>query len=298
MLILVNGNANAGRGAARWERVGRELRARGVRFEARATSSADEAASMLDGHDVVVAAGGDGTVNGVLNAMIARGSTAALGAIGLGSSNDFHKPFGETIAGVPVRIDSGRARPVDVGRATIVDTLGRTRTRWFCLNASVGLVAEGNAFFNTADPALVWLKRRSVDAAILYAALVNLVRFRPVRAAVRLDHAPARLRPFASLGILKKVHFAGGMRYDTPVQPDDGLFDVNLWGRTERASLVRTLANLLQGRFLGLPGARTWRARHVRIEPERPVHLELDGEVMKIACAELEVVPKALRVCG
>jgi len=298
MLILVNTSSNGGRGAERWTRVERALRDRGTAFTAYATRTAEDAARLVaeSTDDVVVAAGGDGTVNGVLNAILRMRPTAALGAIGLGSSNDFHKPFDAAIEDVPVRL--GPPRAVDVGRATFVTADGTERTRHFCLNASVGLVADGNAFFNTDDAALLWLKRRNVDAAIAYTAVVNLIRFRPVHARVSLDGAPARTARFASLGILKRVHFAGGMRYDTPVTADDGHFDVAMWERTERPSLVRTLASLSRGRFRGLPGAKTWRARTVRIEPERPVHLELDGEVTKVLRAELTVIPKAIRVCS
>jgi diacylglycerol kinase family enzyme len=295
MLILVNKSSNGGRAAERWARV--EPGLRGLAFETHVTATAAAAERLIaqTKHDVIVAAGGDGTVNSVLNAVMRLRPQATLGAIGLGSSNDFHKPFDEMVSGVPVRI--GAARLVDVGRATIVCD-GVEQVRYFCLNASVGLVADGNAFFNTDDPTLLWLKRRNVDAAIAYTAFVNLLRFRPVRARLRLDGAPARTARFASLGVLKKVHFAGGMRYDTPVTADDGLFDVNLWERTQRVSVVRTLASLSRGRFRGLPGARCWRARSVRIEPERPVHLELDGEVTKVTSAELVVVPKALKVCS
>ncbi|MBI2932130.1 MAG: hypothetical protein HYY16_10810 [Planctomycetes bacterium] len=300
MIILVNRNANGGRAKERWTRVEAELRARRLRFDVRYTSSLQDVPGLIEDHDVVVAAGGDGTVHGVLNALMRRHPTAVLGAIGLGSSNDFHKPFSPEcmIAEAPVRMDPARHSTVDVGKAVLTDPVGRRHIRYFCLNASVGLVAESNAFFNGDDRMLLWLKRRNVEAAILYAALVNLARFRPVRAALRLDEGPERVMSFAALGILKKVHFAGGLRYDTPVRPDDGLFDVNLCARTARSALARTLVNLYRGRFRGLPGAHCWRARRIRILPERPLHLEMDGEVSTIAAAELLVVPRALKICG
>lgn len=303
MLILVNLGANGGKGAARWAAVEAELRARGVAFEARETESAADARRILaeTKDPVVVAAGGDGTVNGTLNAILKLGRTdLTLGAIGLGSSNDFHKPFAEerTVAGVPVRIRSDRAEVVDVGRAVLHAPEGGTQVRHFVLNASLGFVAEGNAFFNTDDPTLLWFKRRNVEAAILYTAFRNLVTFRHIEAVIRLDDGPEMRAPLASLGILKKVHFAGGMKYDTPVAADDGMFDVNVWGRMNRADILRTMVSLYRGRFRGLPRTNVWRARRVTVVPEKPVHFETDGETTRIARAELEVLPKALRVCG
>ncbi len=298
MLILVNLGANGGKGAERWARVERELPAP---FEAVPTRDAAEAKRLLarTRHDVVVAAGGDGTVNGVLNALVELGRRdVALGAIGLGSSNDFHKPFvpERTIAGVPVRF--GPARLADIGRATLVRPDGSSIVRHFVLNASLGFVAEGNAFFNTDDPTLLWFKRRNVEAAILYTAFRNLRMFRPIETWIALDQEPAVRVPLANLGVLKKVHFAGGMKYDTPVVADDGMFDVNVWGRMNRADLVRTMANLYRGKFRGLPRTHAWRARRVTVVPEAPVHFETDGETTRIKRAELEVLPKALKICG
>lgn len=302
MLILVNRGANGGRGAERWTAVAAGLRARGIAFRMEETASADDAKRILavTRDPVVIAAGGDGTVNGTLNALLELGRTdLTLGAIGLGSSNDFHKPFAEdrTIADVPVRIRADRAETVDVGRAVLHTPDGRRHVRHFVLNASLGFVAEGNAFFNTDDPVLRWLKRRHVEAAIVYTALRNVVTFRPIEASVRLDDGPDVNMPLTSLGILKNVHFAGGMKYDTPVVSDDGMFDVTAWVGMRRVDLIRTMANLYRGKFRGLPRTRTWRARRVAVAPGHPVHFETDGETTSIVRAELDVLPGALRVC-
>lgn len=306
MLILVNKGANGGRASESWDRIERELRSRGMNFLACPTSSIEEVGPRVtrgiqDGHDVIVAAGGDGTVNAVLNRMMDLPRVdVALGAIGLGSSNDFHKPLNpdRMVAGVPVRISPRKGILVDVGKAVLCDPDGGMQTRYFLLNASLGFVAEGNAFFNTNDPTLLWLKRRNVEAAILYTAFVNLLRFQSFCTRIRLDDSFERVVPLSSLGVLKKVHFAGGMRYDTSVAADDGRFDVNLWEGMNRADIVRTMANLYRGRFSGLPRTRSWRASRVRIVPERPASFELDGEVRRITSADLAVVPRALRVCG
>jgi diacylglycerol kinase family enzyme len=310
VLIIANATANAGRGAERWAAVERELRARRVVFEARLTASATEAdevvrSAIAAGERVIVAAGGDGTMNGVLNALMdpatdrPRGDVA-FGAIGLGSSNDFHKPFAaeRTIAGVPARVSSTEVRARDVGKAVSRLPGGGVRTRYFLLNASLGAVAQANAFFNAGDRVLRWLKPRSVEAAILYAALATIARGPRLRLALSLDGGPEETVTVSTMGILKSVHFAGGMRYDTKVTPDDGMFDVNLWERMGRVRLVRTMVSLYGGRFTGLPGARCLRARAVRIVPEPPVHLELDGEVSEVERAELSVLPGVLHVCG
>ena len=106
------------------------------------------------------------------------------------------------------------------------------------LNASLGVVAQGNAFFNAPDKTLRALKKTSVDLAIAYAALVSIKRFTPITLNLSLDDQPLQPMQLTAMGILKKVHFAGGMRYDTPVAADDGMFAVNIWEPMDRWSIV------------------------------------------------------------
>jgi len=304
VLIIVNGRAHAGTAATRWRAVVDALNAAGTRFDVVTTGSAAEAErAVIDaprqGHDVVVAAGGDGTVNGLLNAILHNNVNVALGAIGLGSSNDFHKPFAsrQRLGGVPVRLDAAQAICADVGRARLTDPSGITRTRYFVLNASLGVVAQGNAFFNAPDKPLRALKKTSVDLAIAYAALVSIARFTPVTLNMSLDDQPLRPMQITALGILKKVHFAGGMHYDTPVTAVDGMFRVNVWEAMGRWSIVSLILALYRGQFSGRKHTQTHRARRVRITADPPLDFELDGEVWKISESEVDVIPGAVRLC-
>lgn len=305
MLIIVNERANAGNGGRRWRRVEAALRANGTAFEVAVTSSETDAeravaAAARHGHDVVVAAGGDGTVNGVLNAILNSGADVALGGIGLGSSNDFHKPFAahRQVGGVPARLDGAHAVSADVGRAMLTDPAGGSRTRYFVLNASVGVVAQGNAFFNTSRSTVLALKKASVDLAIAYAAMVSISRFEPMQVNVSLDDGPLRPMHITALGILKTIHFAGSFHYDTPVAADDGTFAVNVWEAMSRWSIVGLLLALSRGKFVGRKHTQAHRSARVRITAAAPIDFELDGEVSKVARVDVELVPRAVRLCA
>jgi diacylglycerol kinase family enzyme len=305
VLIIVNERANAGTAGARWRGVATALKDRGVSFDVAATRSESDAERAVaraasDGHDVVVAAGGDGTVNSVLNAILHTRADVALGAIGLGSSNDFHKPFvgGRRIAGVPARLDATRAISADVGRATLTDPSGSTRTRYFVLNASLGVVAQGNAFFNAPDRTLRALKKTNVDLAIAYAAVVSIKRFTPIALDVAFEAQPLQPMQLTAIGILKRIHFAGGMRYDTPVTATDGLFDVNIWEPMNRRSIIALILALYRGQFTGRKHTQSHRTHRVRFAAAQPVDFELDGEVSKVSTGDVEVVPGAVRLCG
>ena len=305
MLIIVNERAHAGNGARRWRHAEAALRNSGTTFDVALThSEADAERAVADavrqGHDVVVAAGGDGTVNGVLNAILSIGADVALGAVGLGSSNDFHQPFAryKRMGGLPVRVDAAQAIRADVGRATLTGSNGATRTRYFVLNASLGVVAQGNAFFNAPDTTLRALKKTSADLAIAYAAIVSIMRFTPIELDVSIDARPLQRMQLTAMGIVKKVYFAGGMHYDTPVSADDGMFAVNLWEPMDRWSIVALILALYRGRFTGRQHTQACRASRVRIAAATPVDFELDGEVSKVSHVDVEIVPRAVRLCG
>jgi diacylglycerol kinase (ATP) len=310
MLVVVNGSSRGAQGASRWGRARRALMARGLSFDEVAPPSVEDSAaairrSIADGQKTIVAAGGDGTVNAALNAIMDPATDrpigdVALGAVGLGSSNDFHKPMRDerSAAGFPVRVSRDQGQRVDVGKATLRHTDGSKAVRYFLLNASMGIVAEGNAFFNEGDSTVRLLKKGNTEVAILYSAFVNIARHQAQRVRVTVDDYVALDEPVVNVGVLKSVHFAGGMRYDTPVTRDDGSFDVNVWTLSSRARIVGTMVGLYGGRFQGRPATKTFRGRSVQLTPEAPAHLELDGEIVKVASAELTVLPKALFVCG
>ena len=134
--------------------------------------------------------------------------------------------------------------------------------------------------------------------AIHWGTLEAIARFTNLQATLSLDGESAIEARIGNMGIIKRVHFAGGMRYDTPVQPDDGLFDVNWCDDMSRFEFVRAVMAISNGRFLGLPKCHHRRASSVSVEPALPTVLELDGEVHEVASVTLRVVPRALRVCG
>jgi diacylglycerol kinase family enzyme len=97
----------------------------------------------------------------------------AIGAVGLGSSNDFHKPFHPEafINGIAVRIDFQSAFHCDVIRIDYRDIEGRWGTRFCLINGSIGITAAANAIFNSRLRIIRMLQRASVNAAITAAAL-------------------------------------------------------------------------------------------------------------------------------
>ena len=161
----------------------------------------------------------------------------------------------------------------------------------------MGMVADGNNAFNTGRGLVGCLKSRNVDLAIAVCAAQVLATLPVPRVAIS-SHGWNYDGPVANVGVLKSVHFAGGMRYDTPVVCDDGQFDVNIWRAAGRLRLCRLIFGLYRGRFLGSPLAVSHRSESVSVRPQLPRPLELDGDIVLAQSARLDVLPAALKVCG
>ena len=157
MVLFVNTQAAAGTASAKWRKIEQEFRRR---FQsARIYLSGNTFAmndivrhSLLDGETDFAVAGGDGTVNALLNSILAVSAPANLtrvriGALGLGSSNDYHKPFvrEQFIGEIPCKLDFQNSYLRDIGCLTY-ESGGRTRRRYFLANTSVGVTAEANLF--------------------------------------------------------------------------------------------------------------------------------------------------------
>ena len=307
MVIFLNPYCCYGQGLARWKLIESELAPDVGAFDLEIMSSAEELPSrvstrMRSGETIFIAAGGDGTVNLLLNAIMQASedrSRVCLGAIGLGSSNDFHKPFEARayIGRVPVRIKTEDAPSCDVIRVDYRDDQNRPKTRYCLNNASIGVTAEANELFNHQPGFVKSIRKWSVNAAIVATALKTVLDYRNIACRLSADRRTCEDVVVTNLGIVKNPHFAGSLSYERLVLPDDGLLGVHLCERMSRMQAIMTLLRLSRGKFQGRPNTRTWRATQLSIESEHAFAVELDGETVRTRTAEFSVVHKALRCC-
>lgn len=239
---------------------------------------AAEAASA--GAAAVVACGGDGTLNGVLNGLAAAGaSDVVVGVIPAGTANvwarEAHVP--RDPAGALRLLDEGQVMRTDLGQARL-----RGEERRFLLMCGVGIDAAVVAAVE-ARPAL---KRRAAQGAFAIAGAGVLASGRPVR--VTLDDG----RHAHDLSLLLLV--AGNTRLYGGVTPlasgacaDDGLLDVLAFevrgGWRRFADSGRHLLGAMRRLRSGWAGTHAERflyvrSGHVRLQPERALPVQLDGE--------------------
>jgi diacylglycerol kinase family enzyme len=303
MLLVINPRAGGGTALQKWNRLERDL----PRDGEIAITVVDDPCGMrrvveqgiAAGHRTFLAGGGDGTVNALANSMLALfAHHRILGAIGLGSSNDFHKPFRTRVAGIPCRMNAEHTSLQDVGRLVITDAEGRATVRYWLVNASIGLTADANRKFNEGRGLLGGLKRISTGAAIGTAALATILRDPGRELQVSIDGWPLKEFRFRNLAFVKNPTFAGCLSYGPENITVPGAFRFHAVEAIPFPALLRILAGLVRGRFPVRRGTRSQDALTAEVSAAEPFAVEFDGEVMEAVSVEVSVIPRELEVCA
>lgn len=305
-LVVLNPSAHGGTSAWRFEAVRAELASRFEMTLAVVMPDGgwigDVRAALGRGTRVFIAAGGDGTAHALLNALVdAPGrpplDALTLGAVGLGSSNDLHKPVSARVHGIPLRLDLAGAAPRDVVRCRYVRDLG-TQRACVLVSASLGITACANASFGDDTVLARWLRATSTSLAIAWAAARTAATWRNLPVELCVDNGAPERVALASLNVLKTEWLSGRLHFGHPVAPDSGDFDIALAAGLGRSRLIADMLALLRGRFDGRRGHRRQRARALSILLETETALELDGEIVTARAAHFDMHPERIRLCA
>lgn len=262
--------------------------------------------AAAEGRELVVAIGGDGTLNEVANGVLiaqrdgarARARGAAVGFIGQGTGGDFRRSLG-----IEHRLDrylealaSGRTRTIDVGKIRYVDTAGKQAERFFVNILSAGMgglvdryVAEGSrllgptvAYYAASLRALGAIERGRINAKV-------------TRAGAEREE---RLATYM-LAICNGGFFGSGMNIAPMAKVDDGRFEVVCVGGGKLDILTLSRA-VYAGAHLGRAGTVHFPCERIALALENARDagatflLDCDGEPIGGLPIEVELVPSAL----
>jgi diacylglycerol kinase (ATP) len=303
--ILLNGHAAGGIGFAAWRSIESEIRKRIGKSEIISIDQnpGPELLRKLEvGETFFIAAGGDGTVNYLLNSIAeqtnGRLDGISLGAIGIGSSNDYHKPFirEQYINGIHCKIDPERTAIRSVGFVLWYDD-GTKHRRYWLNNASAGITAEANYFFNYPDRLLSRLKKVHTGAAIMYAAVSTILSYRNNTVTITGPDGE-RSVALTNLGVVINPHVSGSFRYDSPCTLNGDHFYIHTMENFKTIKMLYCLYRLSRGRFLGIDGANSGKARRIAVQSPRSFTVEYDGEVIRTNKVEFSIHQGAIRICS
>ena len=301
-LFIVNPIAGSGRAHGLVPRIEAWLAERGLAarlLETREPGHAERlAAAATDlGHDRVIAVGGDGTIQEVINGLMASGvgtdgGPPALGLIPSGRGNDLARsvslPIDPMIC-LPIAVGD-LTRSFDVGSATS-DSAGQ---RYFGAAGGVGFDAA--VAYTMAVHRRFWMRG---EAGYFLGTLNELRRYRNSELQVTLtgdgDDRVVSQR-FLFVAFANGPFYGGGMQICPSAKTDDGLLDVCLVGDLSRLAALHELPGIYQAKHLRNPKVEIVKARTIRIEGDGATRVHLDGEPFGNVPVEITVRPGAVSV--
>lgn len=295
-IFLVNPASANGSTGRRWPELARRAAAAGLEgatlFSERQGHLAELAReAALDGAELLVVVGGDGSVNEVANGLAGLGRQPEVAIVPRGTGWDFSRTFG-----IPRKVDDavhvaleGDVRTIDVGRASYRAWDGSDATTSFANVASAGMSGAIAQRANETTKAL------GGKASYLWATFAVFSGWEATEIEVVVDGERRTGRMF-DVVVANGRFFGGGLQICPEAEPDDGLFDVLTIGDVTKRDLVLTMPKMYRGTHLPHPKAELLRGPSVTVTSETPLPIELDGEQPGTTPATFEVAAGALRL--
>lgn len=251
---------------------------------------AGEAASR--GYELVIAVGGDGTVNEVVNGLVDETGKgrATLGIISMGTGGDCARSLG-----IPrdyakaCRLFSGFKRvTIDLGAVEYVSN-DREVKRLFINTAGLGfdaVVVERHEGF----PKII-----KGTLPYVICLMLTLGGYRNKRVTLDVEGAKEEQRVF-SVVVNNGRYFGGGMKVAPDADLCDGLLDVVVIGDMSKIEVLWNFPRVYRGTHVTHPKVSTCQARSIGIQPSERMLLQVDGELLGEAPASFQVLPAALAV--
>jgi diacylglycerol kinase (ATP) len=296
IMVIANPASGRGRGQHVISYVSKVLPEKGVRFDLVQTECPGHAAELArqavsDGYRTIVALGGDGTVNEIINGLCLDLSddpnppaVVTLGIVPAGSGNDFAYAIGlpPTVPEALDRLVEGNTRLVDVGRIN---------DRLFAYGVGMGFIAQANI----ESRKIKWM-----HGTLLYVIAflkVLLFQFGTHELEITVDDTQIKQRVMLA-AVANGGRTAGAFLLSPDARIDDGLLDLCIIAPASRLDVLRFMPLVLKGHHTKLDAVQTFTGREVKIRSGKPLVTHVDGEVFGRGerYYEFSLLPAQLRV--
>ena len=320
-LAIINEHAGKKEASQKWPMLHEKLLAGGVTIDAQVTEKAGDAITMTgealrNGYTGIIAVGGDGTLNEVLNGFWQDGNLinpeAVLTFVNMGTGGDFSRtiamnPFGQDsqtpgmsnnsrtpdAEALADRLVNGRLQKMDIGQVRFGEA--QQESRYYINGANVGVGAETVRRVNEQDT-----KPGGGHISYMITALSGLMSFKPRHLRVVVDGECKMDEKLYAVMVCNGRFIGAGMMITPHAQLTDGKLDVVT---IQKMSLIRLLRNFLKiykGTHLGVKGVSCWQGSRIEVsEPELPASghrsiVEVDGEILGYCPASYTSLSRAV----
>lgn len=241
------------------------------------------ARAVTEGYELVVAVGGDGTINEVLNGLI--GSDVQLGILPAGTENVLAKE-----RCVPSSLEKAAqfVRDTPVRKTDVVRVAGR---HFLCF-AGIGLDA---LVVERIQPEA---KARLGAMAYVMTAFDLIFKYQETArtATITVDDQPPMKLGFWQMLCCNIQTYGGGLRPAPRASMHDGLLDLVVWPRADLPGIIHQVVATATGAHLGLADVKYLQGRRIEVVTEPPSMVQIDGELLGETPVIFELLPQALSV--
>ena len=297
--LIVNPTAANGTVAKRWPQVRQVLSAESFEYDFVLTERKGHAIELARGAveagcELIVALGGDGTLNEVVNGLVADGkainSNAQLGFITSGTGADFVRTLGlprDPLASARHLAQASGTRAIDLGEI-VYRSGGKELHRYFA--NVVGMGFDGEVIERTERGG----KHVSGTIPYLSALVTTVFRYKNKDVTLQIDDRTMQGR-MNSVIACNGQYFGGGMRVGPHAALDDGKLDVIVLGDFSVFEVLSNTPKIYNGTHLTHPKVSEHRGTTVKVESRQRMLIEADGELIGEGPATFRVIPAALQ---
>jgi diacylglycerol kinase (ATP) len=303
--VIINPESNKGRTRKRWRHIKEALHTFLKEFKYEFTEKPSQAidisrAAIKDGSELIVAVGGDGTINEIANGFF-DGKTlinprTVMGIVPSGTGCDFIRSLN-----IPTNLKSALqviiqapSPAIDVGRARFLTHGGTFEERYFLNVADFGFGGEVIDRMNQNRA-----KRKT--ASYLKSTLATFFLYKNKRIKIKIDGEEIPSDEYLIGAISNGRIFGKGMKIAPYAQLDDEFFDIILVKGMKVWEFFRNVWKIYAGTHLSHPKISFIRGKKIETFPEFPdedILIEVDGEQVGKLPATFEIVPRSISVKG
>jgi len=244
-------------------------------------------------YDVILAAGGDGTLHQVVNGVIGghenESNLPVIGIIPIGSGNDFAKTAGASKdpAQLIALLENFQPKPIDIGKIRYWDFSQNESERYFVNVADIGMGPEVVRRVLDSD------RLFGSEASYLKSILATFFSYRPmiVKAVANSWDWQGKVR---SLAIANGRFYGHGLCVAPNARPDDELFTAFICGNVSVFDFIRYSGTLKKCKYVDHPGVFYRECTSIALTSEGPCLIEGDGEILGNLPASIELVQRKL----
>ncbi|PLR95287.1 lipid kinase [Bacillus sp. T33-2] len=289
--FIVNKVSGNGRGLKVWTAIEKILQQKHIVYSVHFTQKRKDATQIVmelindKETSVIIAVGGDGTVNEVINGLV--GCQVPLGIIPAGSGNDFCRALG-----VPMKFDQALERILKHDKELI--DIGRVNNEYFATVVGIGFDGQVAKVTNSSKYKKLLNRMRMGGISYIVGVVNVLLYYKPTDVVLEIDKKQFKIPKVWLIAVANSPYYAGGMLICPNATNKDGLFEICIVQGISRWGLLRMLPLVFKGKHISHPSISILKGREIDILSGSPMIAHGDGEIVGSTPVKLTVQPGSL----